>query len=152
MLSKIKEFFKQNEADIILIIGIVLIALISFGAGWLMGNKKTLNNDSVSGIINNDKVSVEEMAPENKETIQPTTNQSENIVSSQKTTSVNNQQTNTSSQNSQCKYVGSKNSDVYHLPECSGAQRIKEENKRCFSSKEEAEKSGYRPAANCPGI
>lgn len=49
-------------------------------------------------------------------------------------------------------YVGSKNSDKYHLPECTGAQRISEENKVYFSSKEEAEASGYTPASNCDGL
>lgn len=50
------------------------------------------------------------------------------------------------------KYVGSKNSSKYHLPWCSGAARIVEENKVWFSSKEEAEQAGYAPAANCKGI
>jgi len=48
--------------------------------------------------------------------------------------------------------VGSINSDKYHLPYCSGAQRIKEENKVWFASKEDAESQGYAPAGNCPGI
>jgi hypothetical protein len=42
-----------------------------------------------------------------------------------------------------CKYVGSKNSDKYHLPDSGTAKNIKEENKVCFSSKEEAESKGY---------
>lgn len=50
------------------------------------------------------------------------------------------------------KYVASKNSDKYHLPWCSGAQRIAEENLIYFTSKEEAEMAGYTPAANCKGI
>jgi len=50
------------------------------------------------------------------------------------------------------KVVASKSGSVYHLPWCSGAQRIKEENKVWFASKEEAEKAGLRPAANCPGL
>ncbi|MCK4387048.1 MAG: hypothetical protein KAV41_03140 [Candidatus Pacebacteria bacterium] len=50
------------------------------------------------------------------------------------------------------KYVASKNSDKYHAPWCSGAKRIKEENKIWFNSKEEAEKAGYKPAGNCKGI
>ncbi len=49
-------------------------------------------------------------------------------------------------------YVGSKNSTKYHLPWCSGAARIAEENKVWFASKEEAEAAGYTPAANCKGI
>jgi hypothetical protein len=49
-------------------------------------------------------------------------------------------------------FVASKNGSVYHLEWCSGAMRIKEENKIYFSTKEEAEKKGYRPAKNCDGL
>lgn len=49
-------------------------------------------------------------------------------------------------------YVASKNGATFHLPTCPGAKRIKEENKRWFSTKEDAVRAGYRPAANCPGI
>lgn len=50
------------------------------------------------------------------------------------------------------KYVASKNGTKYHLPWCSGAQRIKDENKVWFDSKTAAEAAGYTPAGNCPGI
>jgi len=49
-------------------------------------------------------------------------------------------------------YVASKNGGSYHLPWCSGAKRIKEENKIWFGSKQEAEKLGYKPAGNCKGL
>jgi len=49
-------------------------------------------------------------------------------------------------------YVASKTGKSYHLPWCSGAKLIKEENKIWFASKEEAEARGYAPAGNCPGI
>lgn len=48
--------------------------------------------------------------------------------------------------------VGSKNGTKYHYPWCSGAQRIKEENKIWFSSAEEAKRAGYSAASNCPGL
>ena len=48
--------------------------------------------------------------------------------------------------------VASKKGRKYHLPECPGAQRIAQENKIYFSTKEEAEETGYQPAANCPGL
>jgi hypothetical protein len=44
-----------------------------------------------------------------------------------------------------CAFVGSKNSNLYHLPSCASARRIKDENKRCFVSAEDAIKKGYRP-------
>jgi len=49
-------------------------------------------------------------------------------------------------------YVGSRSGSVYHLPWCSGAQRIAEENKVWFETQEEAEAAGYRAAKNCPGL
>jgi hypothetical protein len=48
--------------------------------------------------------------------------------------------------------VGSKNSDKYHFPWCSGAQRIAEENKITFTSIGDARAAGYKPAANCKGL
>ena len=45
--------------------------------------------------------------------------------------------------------VVSKNSDKYHFLWCSGAERIKEENKVYFNSEEEAIKAGYTLAGNC---
>jgi hypothetical protein len=49
-------------------------------------------------------------------------------------------------------FVASKSGTKYHLPWCSSAGRIKEENKIWFQTKEEAEKAGYTPASNCPGL
>ncbi|MES2994961.1 MAG: Ada metal-binding domain-containing protein [Patescibacteria group bacterium] len=50
------------------------------------------------------------------------------------------------------KYVASKSGSKYHLPTCSGAKRIKEENKVWFDTKEQAAAAGYGPASNCPGL
>lgn len=44
-----------------------------------------------------------------------------------------------------CPLVGSRNSDLYHLPTCAPAKRIKPENVVCFASPEEAKERGYRP-------
>lgn len=46
---------------------------------------------------------------------------------------------------SSCVFVGSKNSDKYHLPTCSWARRIKPANRVCFSSEEDARSKGYTP-------
>jgi hypothetical protein len=48
--------------------------------------------------------------------------------------------------------VGSKSGNKYHYPWCSSASRIVEGNRRYFASKEEAERAGYTPAANCKGL
>ena len=48
--------------------------------------------------------------------------------------------------------VASVTGSKYHLPWCSGALSIKEENKVWFASEEEARAAGYTPAANCKGF
>lgn len=48
--------------------------------------------------------------------------------------------------------VGSKTGKKYHFPWCSGAQRIKEENKIWFANEAEAKAAGFTPAANCRGL
>lgn len=48
---------------------------------------------------------------------------------------------------SDCLYVASTNSKLYHKPECKWAKRIKPENLICFHSEEELE--GYEPASSC---
>lgn len=49
----------------------------------------------------------------------------------------------------QSQFVGSKNSDKYHLPDCRWAKRIKPENQVWFSSEEEARAKGYQPCSQC---
>jgi hypothetical protein len=49
-------------------------------------------------------------------------------------------------------YVASRNGTKYHFPWCASASRILEENKVWFTTKEEAERAGYTPAANCEGL
>ena len=60
--------------------------------------------------------------------------------------------TETSEVATNAQYVASKNGTKYHLTWCAGAKQIKEENKVYFETKEEAERAGYSPAANCKGI
>lgn len=48
--------------------------------------------------------------------------------------------------------VGSRAGTRYHLPECPGAQQMKEENRIEFSSIAAARAAGYTAAANCPGL
>jgi hypothetical protein len=50
------------------------------------------------------------------------------------------------------KYLASKNGTKYYLPGCTGAKRIKEENKVWFATLAEAQASGRTAAANCPGL
>lgn len=57
-----------------------------------------------------------------------------------------------SSNAAQAMVVGSRSGTKYHLPNCPGAAKIKDENKVVFESVELAKAAGYTPAANCPGL
>lgn len=168
--SKFVSWLKRNEADIVLIIGIVLISLISFGGGWLMANNQLLKDSNFSNTKSGDEVAIEEIEfkketkpievvsqkaevaekKENEPAAKEKVNSSSSSQQNDSSSAVGNKTTKSSSSN--CKYVGSKNSDIYHLPECPGAKRIKDENLICFGSLSEAKKAGYRAAKNCPGL
>ena len=47
------------------------------------------------------------------------------------------------------KYVGSKNSNIYHYTDCRWAKQILAKNLVEFSSAEDAKKHGYRPCKVC---
>lgn len=47
------------------------------------------------------------------------------------------------------RYVASKNGKLYYSANCSGASRIKIENQIWFSTKEDAEKSGFTLSSSC---
>jgi methylphosphotriester-DNA--protein-cysteine methyltransferase len=51
--------------------------------------------------------------------------------------------------NSSLKTIGNKNSKIFHLPGCSGYDRVSEKNRVYFNSAAEAESAGYRIAKNC---
>jgi hypothetical protein len=130
--SNVGQFWLKHEQKIILAIGIILVAAISFEAGFLHGQK----NRQESVIVN--KAPAFESA---------NTDQNKNDAIDTKTATANNKTTSTESTATadpqKCAYVASKNSNKYHLPTCRYAQNIKPENKVCFSSKEEAESRGF---------
>ncbi len=125
MLTKLKNFVKDNGSDIFVILVIILVALISFGIGRLTAPKA-----EPIQIKNLEKASIEDLDIENQGKVYPPATEQSDVG----------------------RVVGSKNSDKYHLPDCPGAKQISEQNKIWFDSIEAAEKAGYKPAGNCPGL
>ncbi|MCI0471031.1 MAG: hypothetical protein L0Y73_05175 [Candidatus Aminicenantes bacterium] len=131
---------------IVLAIGIILIAAVSFEAGYLEGQK----NKQESIIVNKAACAPCPKANElagGSESAGAKTNSVKTEAATGTTepasaeASAGKQQT--------CAFVASKNSDKYHLATCQWAARIKPENKICFSSSEEAAKRGYQGAKCC---
>jgi hypothetical protein len=134
--SSLGKFWLKNEKKLVLAIGLILIAALSFEAGFLQGRKNR-----------------EEPVVVNKTACAPCP---KNENSSQTNNTPPSQQNNSASTNIQnpedlqkCVYVASKNSNKYHLSSCPWAQKIKPENRICFPSAEEAQKRGYQGAKCC---
>ncbi len=128
MKLNIKESFKKikpYENDIILVFVIVFVALIAFGLGRLSAISEKKTPITIENLSAATVVTTPALPAGRPDFVASTTAKL---------------------------YVASKNGTKYHFPWCSGASTIKEENKIWFSSKEEAEKSGYTPASNCKGL
>ena len=131
-------FIEDNQEKIFLLIGSFLVLSMGFFSGYFyffsqtdkqkviitdadqdckdLFNLKSANNDSG---FNSNVISVSQVKGEQ--------NGSENIILQNKTGI----------------FVASKNSKIYHRPDCKYAKRIKEENKIWFQSAKEAEDRGY---------
>ena len=128
-----KNWVILNENLLVLATGILLIGIISFGLGALWQGSKT---QKAPIVVDKNKSAF----ADNDTNIRLDTN---NTHTTNKIRSA---------ANILYIYIASKNGTSYHLPTCPGAKQIKPENKIEFTSKEEAESRGYKPAANCPGL
>ena len=131
-LIKIKQFIKLYQEKILFGIIVILIAIISFRAGEIKEREQRLSEIKV--FLNNQ----EELRVEDKEAIAlgRAVQRKSSVKDFQK-----------SENTEECQLVGSKNSNKYHRLDCQWANRIKPENKVCFSSEEDAIQKGYQPAS-----
>lgn len=128
--QKCKSFITLfDRSDIATVLTIILVATSSFGLGRL----------SKIGVANQGII------------IENTTNTASVMHSATSVASdaKNNITANTDPQKT---FVASKNGTKYYYSWCSGANRIKEENKVWFGTKEAALRAGFQPAANCSGL
>jgi len=139
--SGIGQFWLKYEKNIVLAIGIILIAAVSFEAGFLHGSKKKQEPIAIN------KVASSEISGSKECQAGAAANNANNPSENNKSATSENSAP--PSDNQKCAYVASKNSNKYHLPTCQFAQKIKPENKVCFSSAEEAQKRGYVGAKCC---
>lgn len=103
MLAKLIQFVKNYQDEIVLVIGVILISLISFGLGRLTAPQMekepiTIEEVNLTGSIQ-DRVEVKEVLPVPEELQKEVENQNQ--------------------------IVGNKNSKIYHYPWCSGAKMMK---------------------------
>jgi len=134
MGERIRQWLKENKERLLVLLGLFLVGGLCFEAGLLQGKMRpetplVLSLPSVpEQVLETGKVPPSQAGP--------ALPQREPVVA----------ESNNSNSKTDCVFVGSKNSNKYHLPTCTVAKRIKPENRVCFASKEEAEKRGYVPS------
>lgn len=132
-------FWENNGQKILIFLALIVVSLASFRAGQTSEKTRQTSNIKISLTrpeSSNPQKNKEKLI---KKVVGTTTDK----VSSGREKKVEIEES-----EEKCLYVGSKNSNKYHLLTCRYAQNIKEENRRCFNSREEAEKAGY-VGANC---
>jgi hypothetical protein len=136
MADKLKAFLRLHEAKIALILGFILVAVISFEFGLMQGKNRQ------------DKPLVVEK-PALAQTVTAETASTAPVQAQNSAVEAKTAVTATNTQPQTCVFVGSKNSNKYHLPTCHFAKLIKPENLVCFSSAEDAAAKGYQPDKSC---
>lgn len=129
-----REWFEVNGSKLFLFLGMIASSTLAFEGGFLVGRDRQAEPIVItmpasvcgSGIVNAEEEKTLEVPTSEKGSVDPAL------------------QNTGQSQNESCAFVGSKNSDKYHLPKCSWAKRIKPENRVCFASAADAESKGYK--------
>mgnify|MGYP001562658463 CR=1 FL=1 len=144
-MDKFLEKIKPYSDQVFLVMVIVFVGIISFGLGRLSAKYKTAELNIESTIVNTadlNKIvtdgSVKNIKTVKKEVVPPSLEGSDPDVEA---TALPIQ-----------KIVGNKDSKIYHYENCSGALKMKAENKIYFASILEAKSAGFRPAGNCQGL
>jgi hypothetical protein len=134
--GQVKIIWEKYEKKVVLASGLILIAVISFEVGILQGHKfeqKTLIVEKAP------EIAME--SPKAPETailgVQSINNETKDLKSE------------STIKTKECMFVGSKNSDKYHKPDCRFAKNIKPENIVCFKNEEDAKSKGYVGDKGC---
>lgn len=136
-MSKFKDFWSVHQDRFVLSVGGILLAAVSFGTGRLSVLEKS------EPVVIEDPVEQECRCPDSQiKNKAATDDKSEEAIDKD----------DNEGEVEQGDYVASKNGSKYYLTSCSGANRIKEENKVWFDTAKEAEEEGYGPAKNCKGL
>lgn len=131
VLRKFKDFLE--EADVVLVLIIMMTAVCSFALGRYSVTERTSSTSTFN--------------------TQPATyTESKKVSETKKGELYSAEESSITNIPTEGAYVASKSGTKYHLPWCAGAKQIKNENKIWFDTKEDAESAGYAPASNCKGI
>ena len=137
------DFIKENQEKIFLFFGFLLILSAGFFSGYFYFQEQV---DSHGIIIEDSNEDCKDLF--NLESVNNNSNVNLNVNSSSQVKGEQSESENIILQNKTGMFVASKNSKIYHKPDCKYVKRIKEENIIWFQSAKEAEDRGYKPH-NC---
>ena len=128
IFNKIKDWMGIDITTFLYVCVMIGVGVTSFGLGRLSAVNISTHNTSVR-ISNNEASSLDSLR--NTKSQVP-------ISSSSSTTS-----------SPSFSFVASKNGKLYYTASCTGANRIKEENKIWFATESEAQDGGYTRSSSC---
>lgn len=139
-------FIKDNQEKIFLGIGFILVLSVGFFAGYFYSKERIDRNSIIIENPDQDcmalfdlKIASDNLNPD------PSSNSNSSLgdISSAQVKGEQKKPEDAVSQNKTGMFVASRNSKIYHRPDCKYVNSIKEENKIWFQSADEAQKAGY---------
>ena len=134
------DFIKNNQEKIFLSLGFVFVFFTGVFSGYSYFQEQ---DDKNSIIIEDASQDCQDLFKENS--ANKYINSNSNSNSSAQVMGKQSESENTIPQNKTGMFVASKNSKIYHSPDCQYAKRINDENKIFFKSAKEAKERGYSP-------
>ena len=150
--------FKKHKNKIVLLVNLILISSLSFMAGYFYAYQQTNhheikfeNAEDICPDFFVKDVNKNNTKSDTKETVRNSQNKNnspqprvgESVLGNSDVAEKN------ISEEKGGMFVGSKNSKIYHKPDCPYAKKILDKNKIWFSSKEDAESRGYHAGKCC---
>jgi len=133
-------FLKDNQEKIFLLLCFIFVFFTGAFSGYFYFQEQDDRNNIT---IEDTSQDCQDLFKENS--ANKYINSNSNPSSSAQVKGEQNNLNNTILQNKTGMFVASKNSKIYHSPDCQYAKRIKEENKIFFKSAEEAREKGFSP-------
>ena len=133
-------FFKNNQEKLLMFVGFIFVFFTGVFSGYSYFQEQ---DDKNSIIIEDASQDCQDLFKENS--ANKYINSNSNSNSSAQVKGEQNNLNSTIPQNKTGMFVASKNSKIYHSPDCQYAKRINEKNKIFFKSAQEARERGYSP-------
>lgn len=119
----------DNRRNLLLLAGVLSVGMLAFESGFLRGILAQTEPLVISIPAVAESQAADQSAP--------------SAVSANNSGAERTSSPDAAQETGACPFVGSRNSDKYHLASCAVVKRIKPENKVCFASEEDAKKRGY---------